>query len=216
MAEGSRSNPDVRRIQHSQIREIVSECELLVPSFLCNMKPSSRSIYFFLVLTLFQAQTFSALCAGSKAASTAASGVKDPGWPREITRDGIRFVYYQPQVDEWKNFQEIRARVAFTLTGKDGKPAVGIEELRGHTVANVESRTVLIDNIEIIAVRFPSLSDLDSAAMEKLLRSTFPGKPFTVSLDRLIASVQMSQENAKTVLVKTDPPKILFSTTPAI
>jgi hypothetical protein len=180
------------------------------------MKPSSRSIYFFLVLTLFQAQTFSALCAASKAASTAPSGVKDPGWPREITRDGIRFVYYQPQVDEWRNFQEIRARVAFTLTGKDGKPAVGIEELRGHTVANVESRTVLIDNIEITAVRFPSLSDLDSAAMEKLLRSTFPGKPFTVSLDRLIASVQMSQENAKTVPVKTDPPKILVSTTPAI
>jgi hypothetical protein len=180
------------------------------------MKHSSRTIFFVVVLTLFQAQTYPALCAKSKATAAASSVPTDPGWPREIERDGIRFVYYQPQVDEWKNFQDLRARIAFTLTGKDGKPAVGIEELRGRTVANVENRTVLIDNIEITAVRFPSLSDLDAAAMEKLLRSTFPGKPITVSLDRLIASVQISQENAKTVPVKTDPPKILVSTTPAI
>jgi hypothetical protein len=182
------------------------------------MKLSFRFVLLTLTVTSLWVQTIPAVFSASNKTVSPTSGSKelDPGWPREITRDGIRLVYYQPQVDEWKDFRELRARLAFTLTGKDGKPAVGIEELRGHTVANVENRTVLIDNIEITAVRFPSLSDLDSAAMEKLLRSTFPGKPFTVSLDRLIASVQMSQENAKTVPVKTDPPKILFSTTPAV
>jgi hypothetical protein len=29
----------------------------------------------------------------------------DPGWPREVDRNGVRFVYYQPQVDEWKNLR---------------------------------------------------------------------------------------------------------------
>jgi hypothetical protein len=29
----------------------------------------------------------------------------------------------------------------FVLTPKGGKPAVGIEELSGHTVANLENRT---------------------------------------------------------------------------
>jgi hypothetical protein len=75
----------------------------------------------------------------------------DPGWPREVDRNGVRFVYYQPQVDEWKNLRELRARVAFTLMPKGEKPVVGIEELKGDTVANIEKRTVLINNIEIVA-----------------------------------------------------------------
>ena len=140
----------------------------------------------------------------------------DPGWPREFTRDGVRLVYYQPQVDEWKDFRELRVRVAFIITPQSGKPAVGVEELRGRTVADVDSRTVLIDNIEIIAVRFPSLSEPEAAEMEKLLRSTFPGKPMTVSLDRLITSVQASEEKAQPVTVKTEPPPIFVSTKPAV
>ena len=140
----------------------------------------------------------------------------DPGWPREVDRNGVRLVYYQPQVDEWKNLRELRARVAFTLTPKGGKPAVGIEELKGDTVADLEKRTVLINNIEIVAVRFPSLSDEEAAEMETLLKSNFPGKPLTVSLDRLVASLQSGQENVKPVPVKTEPPAIFVTTQPAI
>ncbi|HEY0791034.1 MAG TPA: hypothetical protein VGD78_08210 [Chthoniobacterales bacterium] len=142
--------------------------------------------------------------------------VADPGWPRQFTREGVRAVYYQPQVDDWKNFRELQARVAFTLTPKDGKTVVGIEELRGRTTADVNRRTVLIDDIEIVAVRFPSLNGADAESMEKLLRTTFPGRPMTVSLDRLIASVQTTQQGTKGVPVKTDPPPILVSTDPAI
>jgi hypothetical protein len=140
----------------------------------------------------------------------------DPGWPREVDRNGIRFVYYQPQVDEWKNLRELRARVAFTLTPTGGKPTVGIEELKGDTVTDLEKRTVLINNIEIVAVRFPSLPDDEAAKMEKILKSNFPGKPLTVSLDRLVASLQSGQENVKPVPVKTDPPTIFVTTQPAI
>jgi hypothetical protein len=75
---------------------------------------------------------------------------------------------------------------------------------------------VLIDEIKVTAVRFPSLADSEEAAMAQLLRSTFPGKPMTVSLDRLIASAQTSKVSAKSVEVKTDPPKILVGTAPAI
>jgi hypothetical protein len=93
---------------------------------------------------------------------------------------------------------------------------VGIEELSGRTVPNLETRTVSIDNIEIVAVRFPSLTDPDAEKMTELLRSTFPGRPLTVSLDRLIASAQLGDEKAKPVSVKTDPPPIFTSTEPAV
>src|SRR5215831_15283034 len=77
-------------------------------------------------------------------------------------------------------------------------------------------RTVLINNIEITAVRSPSLSDDEAAKMETILKTNFPGKPLTVSLDRLIASVQSGQENSKPVPVKTEPPQIFVTTQPAI
>jgi hypothetical protein len=160
-----------------------------------------------------------ALCLDSAKKSTypgSQSKPLDPGWPREVDRNGIRFVYYQPQVDQWKNLRELRARVAFTLTPTGGKPTVGIEELKGDTVADLEKRTVLINNIEIVAVRFPSLPDDQAAQMETILKSNFPGKPLTVSLDRLVASLQSGQENVKPVPVKTDPPTIFATTQPAI
>jgi hypothetical protein len=143
-------------------------------------------------------------------------GPVDPGWPREITRNGVRLVYYQPQVDEWKDLRELRARIAFVLTPNNEKPAVGLLEVQGNTHTDLKQRTVFIDDIKIINVRFPSLSDAEEAKMQELFKTTFPGRPLTVSLDRLIACVQASDTNAKSVNVKTDPPPIFVSTEPAI
>src|SRR6202045_749667 len=117
--------------------------------------------------------------------NTPQSKTLDPGWPREITRNGVRLVYYQPQVDEWKNLRELRARLAFVLTPSNGKPVVGVEEVRGETRTDLERRTVFIDNIQIVNIRFPSVSGADETKLQDLLKSTFPGKPITVSLDRL-------------------------------
>jgi hypothetical protein len=149
-------------------------------------------------------------------ASARQAPARDPGWPREVTRNGVRLVYYQPQVDEWRDLRDLRARFAFVLTPSNGKPAVGVEEVQGDTHADLEQRTVLIDNIKIVSVHFPSLSGEEEAKMQDLLKTTFPGRPLTVSLDRLIASVQGGEDKLKTVAVKTDPPAIFVSTGPAI
>ena len=131
-----------------------------------------RTLLFAALLLVFWPKTTLCLDSAKKLAHPdSESKSLDPGWPREVDRNGVRFVYYQPQVDEWKNLRELRARVAFTLTPKGEKPVVGIEELKGDTVANLEKRTVLINNIEIVAVRFPSLSDDEAAKMETLLKS---------------------------------------------
>jgi hypothetical protein len=124
------------------------------------MKSSRHSLLLALVATLVWTQTIPfGFAAGKEAVATSPeSKPPDPGWPREITRNEVRLVYYQPQVDEWKNLRELRARFAFVLTPKGAKPVVGVEEVRGDTVADLEHRTVLINNIEIVAIRFPSLS----------------------------------------------------------
>jgi len=57
----------------------------------------------------------------------------DPGWPRERYQDGTRLIIYQPQVDDWKDFQELTWRMAISLTPKSGKEVVGVVEMKGHT-----------------------------------------------------------------------------------
>jgi hypothetical protein len=176
--------------------------------------PKLKPSFDFAFLLLVSAISWPLL--GGAAENQSVAAKSDPGWPRQVTRNDVRFVYYQPQVDEWKDYRSLRARLAFVLTPKSGKPAVGIEELRGRTTANLQSRTVLIDQIEITAVRFPSLPEAEAAKMESLLKANFPGKPITVSLDRLIASVEASQPQAKAAEVKTNPPAVFVSTEPAI
>jgi hypothetical protein len=90
------------------------------------MKPSYGSLLFMLVSTVAWAQAIPCGFAAGAATAPESSELNllDPGWPREVTRNGMRLVLYQPQVDEWKNFRELRARFAFTLTPKDGKPVV--------------------------------------------------------------------------------------------
>jgi len=83
----------------------------------------------------------SALLAGDLAAknsnSNATSGSTDPGWPREKYSNGSRLIIYQPQVDDWKNFQELTWRVAVSLTPKGGKDVVGVVEMKEHTDVEV-------------------------------------------------------------------------------
>src|SRR5206468_3458852 len=55
----------------------------------------------------------------------------DPGWPRVIEREQGKLVYYQPQIDEWKDYQELAFRVAFAVTRKGADKSVpGIASIR--------------------------------------------------------------------------------------
>jgi hypothetical protein len=122
------------------------------------MRSAYRSLLLTVLTTLAWMPTIQCGLAASTGdlPNTPQSKTLDPGWPREITRNGVRLVYYQPQVDEWKNLRELRARFAFVLTLNGAKPVAGVEEVRGDTHTDLERRTVLIDNIEIVDIRFPS------------------------------------------------------------
>ena len=102
--------------------------------------------------------TISILLAGNVAGqqgSPDSSGPSDPGWPREHVRDGTRLVVYQPQVDDWKNFQDLTWRMAVAITPKGGKEVVGVVEMKGKTQVDNDNKMVLITNPEITGMHFP-------------------------------------------------------------
>ncbi len=170
-----------------------------------------------LAISMVGDRTLAAPAAKPKAAAPAAAkSPTDPGWPREITRGGVKVTLYQPQIDEWKNYRELKARAAFVLTAADGKPIVGVMEVAGQTTADAEKRTVFIRDLKITDARFPALPDTEVPPMRELLEKTFPAHSLTVSLDRLSAGLERTKEATKTAALKFDPPKIFVNTRPSM
>lgn len=149
------------------------------------------------------------------AAAPATAPVADPGWPREIKKESYRFVFNQPQIDEWKDYRVLKGRTAFALTAEGLKPAIGVAELEGTTVVDKEARSVFIENLKFTAVRFPALEPADAAMMEEKMKVMFPAKSLAVSLDRVLAGLERTQQITKPVEVKLDPPPIFTSERPA-
>src|SRR5438094_8621144 len=97
--------------------------------------------------------------------STGSNQPADPGWPREKYSSGTQLIIYQPQVDDWKNFQDLSWRMAVSLTPKGGKQVVGVVEMKGHTDIDNVAKVAVITNPEVAGAYFPSL---DKATADKM------------------------------------------------
>ena len=140
----------------------------------------------------------------------------DIGWPREVTKNGSKLVYYQPQIDNWKDFKEITAEVAFSLTPKDGKEVLGVASMQAETLVDKDSRNVFFKNLEVTDVRFPALDKKLEPQMEKLFKELIPKGGNPIALDRVMADLSKNNSSAKGVEVKNDPPEIFYSSNPSI
>jgi hypothetical protein len=138
---------------------------------------------------------------------------QDPGWPREKTNSGGTLIYYQPQLDEWKDFRRLEARMAVSIKAAGRQPTVGVIYLRAGTDANLETRNVVISNFEITSTRFPALDAAGAAAMDQLVRTFLPPTTvMNVSLDRLMTELEMGKpESAPSVAVNNTPPRIFVN-----
>src|SRR5256885_1092610 len=138
----------------------------------------------------------------------------DPGWPREKYSNGTRLIIYQPQVDDWQNFQELSWRMAVSLTPKGGKEVVGVVEMKGNTDVDNFAKVVMISNPQVTGTYFPSLDKATKEKTEQLFKSFVP-PTVSISLHRLIASVPV-QQAPPGVQLNNDPPKIFVGYRPSI
>jgi hypothetical protein len=142
-----------------------------------------------------------------------ASLAQDLGWPREKTNAGGTIIYYQPQLDEWKDYRELVGRMAVSIRPKTGQPTVGVVYLRARTDANLDTRNVVLSQLEITSTRFPSLDQAGAEAMDQLVKTFLsPNVTINISLDRLLAELEEKKQDSEPVVpVKNDPPKIFVS-----
>jgi hypothetical protein len=142
-----------------------------------------------------------------------ASFAQDIGWPREKSTVDGTIIYYQPQLDEWKDYRQLEARMAVSIRPKRGQPTVGVVYLRARTDANLDTRNVVLSQLEITSTRFPSLDEPSAAAMDQLVKTFLsPNVTINISLDRLLAELEEKKQDSEPVVpVKNDPPKIFVS-----
>src|SRR5262249_40491184 len=136
---------------------------------------------------------------------------QDVGWPRMIEKDGAKLIYYQPQIDEWKDYKKLSGRMAFALTPAGGKQVMGIASLQADTKVDKETRTAYINDLDVKSVRFPSLDPEAAKPLADLFKKLVPENGEPISVDRLLADVDKGKTEVRTVALDNNPPKIFFS-----
>jgi hypothetical protein len=137
-------------------------------------------------------------------------------WPRAFDRNGAHVIVYQPQVKSWRGYRSLIADTAVSIQEGNTRPILGVISWHADTVTDVNSRNVFVRNIEVVSSRFPSLSATQEAAMQQRVRQVYPSMTFTISLDRMIASVEKANAPVQTIAANIQPPLIFVSSTPAI
>lgn len=172
-----------------------------------------RNVSFFQCL-LVTAALFTPPFAIRAATSTSSGQSGGSTWPREKFSNGNRLIVYQPQVDDWKNFQDLTWRMAISLTPKGGKTVIGVVEMKGNTSVDNVNKLVAITNPQVTGTYFPSLDPATKDKMEQLFKSLVPST-LQISLYNLIASTPKNEAPAG-VPLNNDPPKIFVGYRPSI
>ncbi len=144
----------------------------------------------------------------------------DLGWPRGYeTPNGGEIVVYQPQISSWEDQRRLVAlsAVSYMATGAT-EAALGVVTLEADTQVSLDERLVDLGHITISESNFPSLSrEQLREVVTQLVQDALPPEDRIIALDRVLENLDQSQVTARGVEgVKADPPRIFWSTGPAM
>jgi len=135
-------------------------------------------------------------------------------WPQVITSGQDTIIIYQPQIESWKdNILKSRSAVQYLAPGKD--PAFGIIDYSARTETDIPNNLVYLTDVQIQQSTFPSLPDngtsLNTSIASKLNEQS------QLSLDQVKSDLAINKEVQQQIIdVNNDPPKIIYSTSPAV
>ena len=139
------------------------------------------------------------------------------GWPREITVAEGSIVIYQPQPESLDgNALSARAAVSVTRTGST-TPSFGVVWLTTRVDTDLDARTVTVVDVNVDRVRFSDATDEQQTAFAELLQREIPEWELTLSLDRLLTSLEAAElERRSDENLLSTPPEIIWATEPTV
>lgn len=140
------------------------------------------------------------------------SEVRFKDWPRTVSANGINTTIYQPQLDSW-NDRDLKAHLALAVTfAGDKTPTYGVMNIEATTLVDRPSRTVHIDHVDRLDVKFPSTPDREAPFLGSM-KDALIADIGLISLDRLEAAVAITQaeHRGQAQPVENTPPRIIFA-----
>jgi hypothetical protein len=140
-----------------------------------------------------------------------------PDWPKVVKAGDATITFYLPQFDSWDGHR-LEAHAAVSIAPSASAQAVfGVASVVAETQVDKGARTVTIEGLKVSSVRFPSAADQE-AAYRKLIEQHIPSRVRTMELDRLEAALAAVQARTRGEgkPLRNEPPRIVFSTTPAL
>ncbi len=151
------------------------------------------------------------------AATSAPQAQETDGWPRQIDVPQGTVIIYQPQPESFEgNDLATRAAVSVTPTGRT-EPVFGVVWMTARVETDRNDRTVSVVDLDVNRVRFPDATDEQEQALADLLEEEVPQWDLTISLDRLLAGLEIAEQDAvRAEDLRSDPPEVVFTTEPTV
>src|SRR5262245_38459653 len=145
-------------------------------------------------------------------------GTGNPPWPRDFSDGSRTYVIYQPQIEKWDGTR-LHARAAVSVENASSPlQHFGVAWFSAQANVDKANRLVGLFDFKVDKITFPSNPEL-AADYQKVLEQRMPRDVSMLSLDRVQAALAVTEAQAagaKPQPVKNDPPRVIFSTTPAI
>ena len=139
----------------------------------------------------------------------------ESGWPRVFVNGSATNVIYEPRIDSWDGHELVARIVVAVQNLGQRRSTLGVVTIRALTLVDKNTRTVSLENIQIVNGDFPSARQ-QSQQYVQALRSTFPRELLGLSLDQLEDGFNFTQLRGAGQPLNNAPPRIFFSTNPAV
>ena len=137
-------------------------------------------------------------------------------WPKKIEKNGARIVIYQPQVESLTAIR-LEARSAVSVTNDDfTSPVFGAMWFDCSISTDRDERTVILQDMEVTAAKFPDIEAEDIAKLSAFLESEIPRWEIEFGLDELLADLDMNETSLElSTGLNNEAPEIIFTTVPS-
>ncbi len=140
-------------------------------------------------------------------------------WPMTIERGGVTLTIYQPQPESYVD-NHLSGRAAISVQSVDSEERVfGAVWFEARVVCDRLDRLCSFEDIRVPTIRFPEDQSTPGkiSRYQDILESEIPMLDYTISMDRLLASIELAEERSELDReFNHDPPEIIVTQEPSI
>jgi hypothetical protein len=137
--------------------------------------------------------------------------VSDLTWPRELVGDQYTTILYQPQFESFVD-NVLTGRMAVAIQQVGAQDLVfGALWFAAQLDTDLDERIVVLKSLDIGQTRFPDVEQDQIDAFARRLETEIEGRDLVMSLDRLLATLEMAeQEEVLAAGFNNAPPHIFY------